>query len=58
MSRNKHNSVPQIRYDFNRITDRRREQRLEKGTEIYFRDTSAVSSKIEALFSGKLRDRN
>jgi len=56
MSRNKHNAVPQIKYDFNRITDRRREPRQEQG-EIYFRDVSSAHDQVRACLSGKLHDR-
>jgi hypothetical protein len=57
MSRNKHNAVPLIRYDFNRITDRRREARPAQSCEIFFRDTLHGERTMPWLF-GKTDGRN
>jgi len=56
MSRNKHNAVPLIKYDFNRVTDRRREPRQE-AYEIYFRDV-VPGDRAMAWLSGKTHSRN
>jgi len=57
MSKNKQNNLPQIKYDFARVTDRRREARPEKHPEIYFRDATAIDN-ASLWLCGKSRDRN